>query len=289
METTGFSPKLLDRVAEVAVVQVDPGGVVTGEWASLVNPQRDLGPVRVHGIRAADAAAAPTFDLVAGEVARMLAGRVVVAHNLSFDARFLLAEFARLGVDVPVDAALGLCTMRLAGEYLPGVGRSLRACCEAAGVTVDHHHEALSDARAAAGLLGWYLAAAGSPPPWGALLRQAAGWRWPAVPYMEVAPVRRGVVTARPRRRQHVVAPGRLASGDRVVFTGQMREPRATWEDRALAAGLAVYGYVTRGTRLVVAADLDSMSVKARTARAYRIPIVTEDAFAGMLAGAAAR
>jgi DNA polymerase-3 subunit epsilon len=35
---------------------------------------------------------------------------------------------------------------------------------------------------------------------------------------------------------------------------------------------------------LVVAADPDSLSGKARKAAAYGIPIVTEEAFAGMLA-----
>lgn len=284
LETTGFSPAFRDRVIEIAVVQLDPAGRVTGEWVSLVNPQRDLGPGWLHRIRAADAAAAPTFQQLAGVVARLLTGRVVVAHNLAFDARFLRAEFERLGLEVPLSAELGLCTMRLAEQYLPEVGRSLRACCEAVGVVMSQQHEALSDARAAAGLLGWYLQAAGSPPPWGALLRDAEGWPWPLPPVDGVAPVRRGLVSSRPMVRRAVPFHGRLAVGDEVVFTGQTRVPRALWRQRAAGAGLVVHPFVTRRTRLLVAADVDTMSVKARTARAYRVPIVSEEAFAAMLA-----
>ncbi len=80
-------------------------------------------------------------------------------------------------------------------------------------------------------------------------------------------------------------APGRrfrLAPGDRVVFTGDMDLPRSEWIARAEAAGLVVGG-VTKATKIVVAADPDSLSGKAGKARAYGIPVVTEDAFARLL------
>lgn len=76
----------------------------------------------------------------------------------------------------------------------------------------------------------------------------------------------------------------RLAPGDMVVFTGQMALPREVWMDRARAAGLVPHTGVTKKVRLVVAADPDSLSGKACKAADYGIPIVTEDAFAAMLA-----
>jgi len=76
----------------------------------------------------------------------------------------------------------------------------------------------------------------------------------------------------------------RLESGDVVAFTGQMNGPRDEWERRAGAVGLTVTsGGVTKRTRLLVAADPDSLSGKAGKARQYDIPIVTEDAFAKLL------
>ncbi|MEU4739032.1 exonuclease domain-containing protein [Actinosynnema sp. NPDC023658] len=267
VETTGFAARGSDRIVEVAVVGLDDAGRVTDEWCTLLNPGRDLGPQHVHRISAADVWHAPTFAQAAGTVAARLAERVVVAHNLSFDARFLTAEFARAGVDLPVT---GLCTMRLADRYLPDrAGRSLRACCDAAGVVLESAHSALHDARATARLFAHYLAS-GVPeaepvPP----IRSGA----------EVVEVRRGTAAAAPRRPEPVT----LAHGDRVVFTGQMDAPRDVWVDRAASAGLVSQGYVTKATRVVVAADPFTLSGKARRARAYRVPIVSEEDFAGML------
>jgi BRCT domain type II-containing protein len=73
-----------------------------------------------------------------------------------------------------------------------------------------------------------------------------------------------------------------LVAGDRVVFTGDMQLPRAQWTARAEQAGLVVGG-VTKSTKVVVAADPDSLSGKAGKARARGIPVVTEEAFARLL------
>ncbi|ALG07831.1 BRCT domain-containing protein [Kibdelosporangium phytohabitans] len=70
-----------------------------------------------------------------------------------------------------------------------------------------------------------------------------------------------------------------LRHGDSVVFTGQMRLSREEWTERAQRAGLGVHRTVTKTTRLVVAADPDSLSGKAKKAHTHRIPIITEDAF----------
>jgi DNA polymerase-3 subunit epsilon len=154
VETTGLFPGR-DRVVEVAVVHVDPGARVTGEFSTLIDPRRDIGPTRIHGIRASDVVGAPTFPAAAEAIRRLLAGRVLVAHNARFDAMFLAAEFGRCSMQLP--PAPVMCTMQLAGHYLSGLpARTLPACCQAAGVVLSGHHSALADARAAAGLLACY-------------------------------------------------------------------------------------------------------------------------------------
>lgn len=76
----------------------------------------------------------------------------------------------------------------------------------------------------------------------------------------------------------------RLEAGDTIAFTGQMNGQRDEWEHKANTVGLTVTpGGVTKRTRLLVAADPDSLSGKAGKARQYGIPIVTEDAFAKLL------
>ena len=76
----------------------------------LINPERDLGPVGLHGITASMVEAAPVFSEVAAALAGRIHHAILVAHNLPFDSRMLAYEFARLGV--PFDVGSGLCTYR---------------------------------------------------------------------------------------------------------------------------------------------------------------------------------
>ncbi|HPU14154.1 MAG TPA: exonuclease domain-containing protein [Aeromicrobium sp.] len=69
-----------------------------------------------------------------------------------------------------------------------------------------------------------------------------------------------------------------LLPGDRVVFTGQMQRDRDEWVTTIMSAGL-VSGGVAKSTKLLVAADPDSLSGKAAKARSYGIPVVSEEAF----------
>src|SRR4051812_45229645 len=74
-ETTGLLTGYRHRIAEIAVIHLDPDGTPTGEWSTLVNPQRDLGPQAIHGIRAAEVRRAPTFDQIAADLVDLLQGR----------------------------------------------------------------------------------------------------------------------------------------------------------------------------------------------------------------------
>ena len=149
-ETTGLFRT--DRVLEVAVVTIDLNRGVIDEWATLVNPMRDIPRkvTEIHGLTPRDVEAAPTFDEIAGTLAALLSGRVIAAHNLSFDARMLSQEYSRLaaGWEVPD----GLCTMQAASSAGAPV-RQLEACCRHFGVEIETAHAALCDARAAANLL----------------------------------------------------------------------------------------------------------------------------------------
>jgi DNA polymerase-3 subunit epsilon len=74
-----------------------------------------------------------------------------------------------------------------------------------------------------------------------------------------------------------------LRQGDVVVFTGTMTPAREEWEAGAEAAGLVVGEGVNKRTRLLIAADPDSMSGKAKKARQYGVPIVHPQAYRAML------
>ncbi len=70
-----------------------------------------------------------------------------------------------------------------------------------------------------------------------------------------------------------------LAPGDKVVLTGTMPRERSYYEDILRDRGLEPWNGVTKKVRLVIAADPDSLSGKARKARDYGIPVVGVEEF----------
>ena len=163
LETTGLFPGRGDRVVEIALVGLDPSAQKTGRtFTTLVNPRRDIGPTRIHGIRASDVVDAPEFHEVAGDVAAMMQGHVLVAHNARFDLSFLRTEFG--SVDVPMPDYPALCTLHLAFRAFEGAaGRRLHQCCEYAGIPLPEAHAALHDATATASLLVYLLSSVADP------------------------------------------------------------------------------------------------------------------------------
>jgi len=156
VETTGFSPRLGDRIVEIAAVRMREDGTVIDEWATLVNPARDIGATHIHGITATDVVGAPEFADVAGDLLELLDGAVLTAHNLRFDRGFLSAEYQRSGHPLP--DMPGLCTLALGCRLQPGLAsHTLASCCADLGIDLTRAHEALDDARAAAQLLAAYL------------------------------------------------------------------------------------------------------------------------------------
>jgi DNA polymerase-3 subunit epsilon len=184
LEASGSSSRR-HRVVELAVVLLDADLEPQGEFATLIDPQGPVGPTHIHGIEAAHLAGAPLFSGVAARLLRLLAGRVLVGHNVGCDRAFLAAEFARLGVELP--PVPELCTMRLAAGAgdRAAAGLSLAACAGAAGLTGWCPHTALGDARATAALLAHYAPRASGLPE---LLAAAAALRWPAAPVAAAGP-----------------------------------------------------------------------------------------------------
>jgi DNA polymerase-3 subunit epsilon len=178
-ETTGLFPTRHDRVIEVGVVFVTDDGEVEGEWSTLVNPGRDVGPTSIHGVTAREVLKAPTFADIAPHLLQSVAGRTVVAHNAPFDARFLRVELSRAGYSWAGPDVPALCTMELAGRYVRSSSRKLADCCRAARLEMTGPHEALADARAVAALLVHLMSNTYTPPPWSALSADAQRYAWP--------------------------------------------------------------------------------------------------------------
>lgn len=142
VETTGFGKN--DRIIEIALVAFKKDQLLE-EWSTLLNPQRDVGKSNIHGITASMVSTAPLFEELVNDIFRIINGRVLVAHQFSFDARMLAQELNRL--DLEGDLGKGFCTLIASRNLLPGTADSLAATCEALGIETLDAHSALGDAR----------------------------------------------------------------------------------------------------------------------------------------------
>lgn len=383
LETTGLFPTKHDRIVEIGIVLVSPEGEIETRHETLVNPNRDMGPQHIHGITAAAAARAPLFEQIAPSVADLLDDRVPVAHNASFDSRFLGFQMAQAGLRV-AEPERWLCTMRMS-EGVSGY-RRLAECCTAVGVELANAHSAGGDALATAQLLSLYMRTVSNRPYWDSWLSSAGHYgpfsvdpsvRWTArteafeqdhtfvdrlvgsltatrlgaqlnVDYLALLDrvLLDRVVSASEASALEALAQGlgltpedvrlahrayfdglvatawedhiltdaefaeirsigdllsidedvvvsslaeapatpaplmttgfRLEPGDIVVLTGEMSKPREAWAEALTRLGLIVKNNVVKKTKLLVAADPDSLSGKAKTARDYGITIVNE-------------
>ncbi len=116
VETTGFSPGR-DRIIEIGAV-AGVGGAVTGEFHTLIDPQRPIpyGARRVHGISDAMVRGQPVAEAVLPRFHAFVGSAVLVCHNADFDLRFLRHELGRCGLDLPNSHQ---CTLRLCRACLP--------------------------------------------------------------------------------------------------------------------------------------------------------------------------
>ncbi|MFN2615893.1 MAG: exonuclease domain-containing protein [Thermoleophilaceae bacterium] len=144
-ETNGLGGEACE-LTEVGAVLVG-GGELHDSWRSLVRTERPLsrGIQRFTGISQAMVDSAPPPAEALTELRRLLAGRVLLAHNASFDRRVLRQAFDRAGLDWPDPPTI--CTIALARRFAPLARRhGLAALAATLGVEVDEVHRALPDA-----------------------------------------------------------------------------------------------------------------------------------------------
>lgn len=159
LETTGGKPET-GRVIEIGIVLLDDFEVVK-TYQTLVDPGQPI-PEFIQGLTGINDEMVqdkPQFSAVAEEVAKLLQGRIFVAHNVLFDSKFMRAELKRCAIkyDPP-----RLCTVKLSRRFFPGLpSYSLHNLIMSLELPDFNHHRALDDAMAAAELLKMALQKAG--------------------------------------------------------------------------------------------------------------------------------
>jgi DNA polymerase III subunit epsilon len=144
-ETNGYGGDLCE-MTEVGAVLVG-GGELHETYDSLVRVERPLsrGIQRFTGITQGMVDGAPPPDEVLPEIAHLLEGRVLVAHNARFDVGVLRQAFEHAGLDWPKPPVL--CTVQVARRFAPLVRkRGLASLAGSLGIEVDEVHRALPDA-----------------------------------------------------------------------------------------------------------------------------------------------
>ncbi|HDX9590994.1 TPA: 3'-5' exonuclease [Bacillus pseudomycoides] len=118
-ETTGFNP-FQDSIIQMAAIRYR-NHICTDQFVSYVNPEKMI-PSRITmltGIRNLDVAAAPTIDIVLPEFVSFLGEDTIIAHNASFDMRFLKSNMERLRLGTPKNTVID--TLSLAKRYIKHV------------------------------------------------------------------------------------------------------------------------------------------------------------------------
>ncbi|GGD02020.1 DNA polymerase III subunit epsilon [Aureimonas glaciei] len=154
-ETTGLD-FAEDRVIEIGAVELW-NHIPTGrEWHAFVSPgtrRVDPGAFDVHGISNDFLKDKPGFATVVEEMLDFFGDATLIAHNASFDMRFLNAELARVGKP-PLDPGRIVDTLQMARRKFPMAPATLDALCSRFSIDTSKRdkHGALVDSLLLAGV-----------------------------------------------------------------------------------------------------------------------------------------
>jgi DNA polymerase-3 subunit epsilon len=244
----------------VGLVKVRDG--VPVDFASwLIRPPVDFDSfdffnVNLHGITAEAVADQPRWPALAQEVFDYIGSDVLVAHNARFDLHVLRSTCYLSGVDYP--SLSYLCSLLVARRTYSLPSHRLPFVAQAAGVQLENHHNAASDALAAADIT--VAMARRYQVDDLVALSAAAGVRiggMTATTFTHSAVLRPNHGLVKPTISESA-DPDHPLFGQVVVFTGGMATMtrQEGWEVVA-SRGAVPEQNVTKRTNILVAADVD--------------------------------
>lgn len=151
-ETTGLSPGHGDRTIEVGAVLISNDEIVD-TFQSLMNPGMKIsGFIQDYtGITNRMLSSAPSVREVMLKLKEFIAHHHLVAHNASFDSRFLDAEFSRINHQRSNQFGCSLLVSRRV--YPEAINHKLETLVRYKNLKTDGiHHRALADAEMTAHL-----------------------------------------------------------------------------------------------------------------------------------------
>lgn len=151
-ETSGMSPDYGDRAIEIGAVRLE-NGVVVDEFQGLMNPGfRVSGFIEgFTGISNQMLAEAPPGEEVMQQFADFLGDANLLAHNASFDQRFLDSEMKIIQRAYPGEFCCSMLVSRRVFQEAPN--HKLGTLVDYVGLPVDgQFHRALYDAQMTSGI-----------------------------------------------------------------------------------------------------------------------------------------
>ena len=149
-ETTGFSPNTGCRIIEIGAVRLKEG-VVVDKFQSLINPGQRI-PKEISDytkITNKMVADMPPPEKVMSEFHTFVNDNNLVAHNSSFDIRFLEAEYDRIGLKVCSNVGCSLMLARRVFQKAPN--HKLETLMRYKNLNISgNFHRALADSEMAA-------------------------------------------------------------------------------------------------------------------------------------------
>lgn len=150
LETTGLK-KEIDKIIEIGAVKVK-GGEIIDRFSVFVNPHQKLSEKISNLTHITDDMLEDADDasVVMPKFLRFIDGCVLVAHNAAFDVGFVRQWCTEN--DVKINPTV-MDTVELAKVLFPNLKNfKLDTVCEEMGVSLEHHHRAVDDAEATAGI-----------------------------------------------------------------------------------------------------------------------------------------
>lgn len=151
-ETTGLSPNIGDRAIEVGAVHIEDGKI-KDKFQTLMNPGMRISSFieSYTGITNSMLSKAPSNADGMAKLHKFMGSTPLVAHNASFDKRFLDFEFAKIGKRAPPKIACSLLVARRLYQNAPN--HRLKTLIEMNEIKVSgDFHRALADAEMTAHL-----------------------------------------------------------------------------------------------------------------------------------------
>ncbi len=154
VETTGFSPTE-EEIIEIGAVKIRDGKIVD-TFSTFVNPERPI-PEKITELTGIDdsmVADAPTLQDILPDFIDFFEGTVLVAHNATFDLRFLQASLAKTGLNDRVQSITILDTLNLSRALLTQLkNHKLNTIAGHFKISLENHHRACDDAKATGEIL----------------------------------------------------------------------------------------------------------------------------------------